>query len=552
MADLPASEAFAGVRRSLDCCDGLLWIGETYRWVSCGGGQSCAIPFRPVKDDHCFVHEAERRGISRKVASAPGWAVPGLTRVFLAHRADQKHSHFGRIFGYFVLHRVERLTAASVVPVPQKEVKARGLESRDNGMLDATVLSAETGKPVFPAFLTFTATSADPGHKVEFKTKDGRCRTEIEAGAYDVEVLAEGFEPQSFPGVIINRGKTRKQDLNLRPEEPEPVDGPKVRERTKECSDGTVIVTHIWKDGRWERTDEKCPDDGEPQECTDGEIRLAFCPDAGVIVAEVCIDGEWHETGAECAKNMPVHDEVLAEERSCSLRLRPGSVYLVDSLAAEIHDAFAASLGGDAHGALTPELFSTSLRDQYRRAVGDAERGTSAKDGRAHFNKIVERVLDWRQTSGTGPTVPPELVGKAEVKGDLVLFKEPPIFERRPRVSSRSLLQVAGDCLIDDIANGAPRVAIPTCVGTGKGKSVTKGEIVALMSAMTNVNKATVSLLLQSLADLAVQELGRKGERTFRLPGFGTFRWKRAKGQPPSVVFHMAKAMKELKHPGES
>jgi nucleoid DNA-binding protein len=427
-----------------------------------------------------------------------------------------------------------------VIQVPHKEVTARGLDSQDHGLLDAFVLSSESGEPVSSASLTLRRAVVDREEEIRFKTeRRGRCRVEVEAGEYDMEVSGKGFETKSFSRIVINPGKTRKQDLNLPPKEPQPKQRPKVRKRTKECPDGTIIVTHVWQDGQWSPTNKKCPQDEEP-ECIDGEIRLALCPDGKVIVAEVCIHGEWHDTGAECDKDMPVDDEVLAEERSCSLRLRPGSVYLVDSLAAEIHDTFSESLQG------------SGLRKKYRQAFADMARGTVTKKGRALFNEVVEKVLEKRKIRGIGPTVPPELKGNVDVRGDLVLFRRPPILDRRPRASSRSLLRIEGDKLIEQIVNGANRVIIPTCARAGKGKSVTKDEIVAQLSAKSNVNKETVKLLLNALADLAVDELENKGEEAFRLPGFGTFRWKRLKGQAPRLIFDMITKMKKLKHPSDS
>lgn len=105
-------------RGALQCKDGLLWIGQSYVKFDCGSKKSCAIPSRPLKARHCFVHEAERRGVSRKVPHIPVWAVPGTTRVFLAHSAGLKDAGRGRIFGYFVLDRVEVLHKPGKPAVP--------------------------------------------------------------------------------------------------------------------------------------------------------------------------------------------------------------------------------------------------------------------------------------------------------------------------------------------------------------------------------------------------------------------------------------------------
>ncbi len=89
------------------CIDGLLWIGSSYKKFLCASRTTCATPFKWGKP-HCFVHEAEWRGISRKLPRIPKWAVPGRTRIFLTYR-DGLSRGSGRIFGYFVLGRLEVL-----------------------------------------------------------------------------------------------------------------------------------------------------------------------------------------------------------------------------------------------------------------------------------------------------------------------------------------------------------------------------------------------------------------------------------------------------------
>lgn len=101
-----------------NCADGLLWIGQTYEGIHCRSAKSCAIP----TGARCFVHEAKWRGISRKVPHAPRWAVPGKSRIFLVHHGGEKTADPGKIFGYFVLWRVEVLSRLRH-PVPSPDVE---------------------------------------------------------------------------------------------------------------------------------------------------------------------------------------------------------------------------------------------------------------------------------------------------------------------------------------------------------------------------------------------------------------------------------------------
>jgi len=537
MVTYPAAEDLAGTVGPLRCRDGLLWIGGTYRWFFCGSEKSCAIPYRPVDADHCFVHEAERRGISRKVAAAPKWVIPGLTRVFVAYRGDQKRGDRGRIFGYFVLGRVETLRVSQPMPVPFVETKARGLASRENGLCRVEVVDSESGSRVPSASLAFERVGTPEAVAcLSDADSQGCCSIELGAGEYRVRCEAEGYRPGILDRLKVEPGRARVRDFNIEPEDQRPHEKPEPSQKTKECADGSTIVTHEWVDGRWRGTGERCPDDpSEPDECTDRDIRLGFCPDGTIYLAEVCVDGKWRDTGGDCPTNPSVGDEVLAEHRSCSLRLRPGSTYLVDSLAAEIHDAFAVALD------------SETLRDDYRGAFGDTAREDVAAEGRKLFNTTVDQVLATRKARTTEYAIPPEIQGMVTVRGDLVLFHNPPVFERRPRVSSRSLLRIDGGDLIRGIAAGSEPVGIPVCAEPGTGSSITKDEIVARLSYRANVNNATARLFLDALSELAAEQLSQGVDRSFRLPGLGTFSWRCRKGHPPALEFRLLKPMAELK-----
>ena len=73
----------------MPCQDCLIWVGKSYRSVA------------------EYVEEARTRGCSRQVPFWPSWAVPGETRVFLAHSDSFIRYDKGVIFGYFVLKGVD-------------------------------------------------------------------------------------------------------------------------------------------------------------------------------------------------------------------------------------------------------------------------------------------------------------------------------------------------------------------------------------------------------------------------------------------------------------
>ena len=488
---------------TLECVDALLWIGQSYKWVDCGRPQSCAIPFVPVRGDHCFVHEAERRGVSRKIAAVPTWAVPGLTRVFLAHRADQRTADRGRLFGYFVLHRIETLTGDGAPVLPSDVVRARGLASVGNGVLEGFVLRSDTGAPIPKAEVT-ACRQGDPDGPSYVPTssdEDGRYRLETKPGEYDLEGWAEGFKRGVVPGVLVVRGRVTKQDLLLEPER-EPVDPP-----------------------------HDPPPHEPPHEPPPHEPPHDRGPEPGPGVGGS--DG-WN--GGGDSPEMPITDEALSEHRACSLRLVPGAVYLVDSLAAEVHEAY--------HAALTDR----GLPARAASARGAAEREAIITEGRALFNdEVVKAVHERRAAGGRGPRVPGALVGKVKVRGDLVLFDEPPVVERRPRASFRSVARIAGDDLIGRIVAGESPVRLRFFVEGGKGASLTKSELVAVLAERCGMSLSAAGLLLDTLAELTAEELRGGGKAALRLQHLGTFRWRRSRGEPEHVVFELADELEQLR-----
>lgn len=311
-----------------NCADGLLWIGHTYPDILCRSARNCAIP----TGARCFVHEAEWRGISRKVPHAPKWAVSGKTRIFLVHRGEASAADRGKIFGYLVLWRVEVLSRFPH-PAPSPDVEAFPWSGpTGQGKLSVMVYDAATGRPMRAVQARATAAQRLPVDATVQPT--GRHAFVLPADRYDLEVSLPGFEPSCAPGIEVKSGTRRNLGLYLKPQKIRPK---VIREK---CWDGSEIVTHRFRNGGWHHTKEECPEVPEPPECVDGEVVWQFCPNGQPIPEKLCIGGEWVDTGLECqpsprqppsagdGKNgdeVPIDDEVFAQHRSCSLRLRPGA-----------------------------------------------------------------------------------------------------------------------------------------------------------------------------------------------------------------------------------
>ena len=517
--------------KAIECVDGLLSIGGSYRWFSCDSETTCAIPTRPLSDDHCFVHEAEWRGVSRKVSTVPHWSIPGRTRIFLAYRGSRRAKKSVRIYGYFVLHRVEVLGPFPKVKTFFEEKIDESAAESAISLLDVVLYDADTGKRLKEATVFVSRTKTD-NTKTEITKaspfKRGHFRSELPLGRYSISVSASGYQPLSISGNCSVSGKHHRQSLFLNPVEPTKS---KETERTKKCPDGSVIITHRYIDGMWERTKEKCDDD-EPEECLDGDLNFDMCEDGSIIVTDVCVDGNWKSTGAQCPKPMPIDDEILIPDRSCSKRLQPRGIYLVDALAAEIADAFSTALK------------DTDIKSSYGRAATDSQRQEAISKGKVLFKQIVQHVHGQRTQKTKVPHI---LRGKAYCRGELVLFKHPPLLNIKPRPFFRSPTYIDGDHLLEQIAHGKPSVMIRYSAPSLKHlkppkhpKSITKKEIGSRLAENQNLNQAVANRFLDQLYQLARKELAQG--RPFRLPYLGTFRYKGKK-----LEFAISKRMSNIK-----
>lgn len=494
--------------------DGLLWIGGSYGFIECSQAENCAIPTpsdlsATRGQARCFVHEAEWRGISRKVPAVPQWAVPGETRIFLAHRGGLTSAQ-GRIFGYFVLHRVEVLTEADTALAPpdvQQELPWGG--SKDEGELAVTVYDAETGHPLRGAKVQ--AGPAD-GKALSDPSPDDRLDLSAEE-EYRLVVSMPGYQPTKLAGIRVPASKRRKVAVYLKPGPREKVAGQEGEEWKQKGPDGSPVVTHRFKDGKWHPTRQKRPTAEAKPQCTEGELEWSVCADGTLIPVRVCLGGQWRDTGVRCRKERPnggeapepepapIEIEPFALHRSCSLRLRPGAVYLVDALCARINDEFAKTLQRQ------------GLPEQYKNARSDGSRWGLVLDGRQKFVDIATRVSgEWKAQF-------------PERRGELVLFKETVTLVRSPQAGFRGLQRIDGEDLLAQIARGVPEPTVRIYVPRASKEAIlTRREIAAQLAAKERTTFALAEDLLDSLAEIARQELSPNGPGAVQLPGIGILR----------------------------
>jgi len=422
----------------MKCIDVMIWIGRSYFKILCNSEKSCAIPAR--RTTHCYVHEAEWQGCCRKIPTPPQWIVPGQSKVFLVHQDNLKSKTKARLFGYFILERTEILTALlRKVPLPLQNPK-----------------------------------------KVD--DKDGR------------RLIGKCWDGSR----IVSHRYVKGKWIPTGDREPEPPvdtlckDG---EELTRECWDKSIITTHKCVNGEWVETKEKCPDPPSGG-CEDGAMLTMNCPDGSKIVTHICVDGEWIPTGQRCPKRIPIHNTMFALPRSCSLRLKPGGIYLVDARSAEVTDRF------------VEELQRSHIRQEYSDAKNDQDRAKCIRKSRALFERIVDEIAGKRRHK---TRIPPELRRKAKLRGELVLFKDPPIIERYPKAAFKGVLRINGDSLIKQISDGVSVATIDYCDWSLTGQLATR----------LKTNKAIAKRFLRELSQIIESELENRG--SFILPDMCRF-----------------------------
>lgn len=284
-------------------------------------------------------------------------------------------------------------------------------------------------------------------------------------------------------------------------------DGEKLKH---ECWDKSFIVTHKCVNGEWVETNNKCPDPPFGG-CKDGAKLTQRCPDGSIIVTHICVDGEWVSTHQRCPKRIPVHNTMFGLPRSCSLRLKPGGNYLVDARAAEVTDRF------------DEELQRSHIMQEYSDAQNDRDRARCIRKGHALFKRIVDEIAAKRRHK---TRIPPKLRRKAKLRGELVLFNNPPIIERYPKAAFRSALRINGDSLIKQISDGVHIATIDYCDWSLTGQLATR----------LKTNKAIAKRFLKALSQIMESELEERGSvKLHDMCRFSVVGRKERKGRNPQT-----------------
>jgi hypothetical protein len=379
------------------CIDLMIWVGGQGRQV------------RTVDE---FVREARVRGCCRKLPSVPGWAKSGETRVFLAHGDKHNSPARGSIFGYFVLHRLEVITAdGAAADLP--------------GKLRRGALWPEKTTPYVKLVWRWQGK--------ELSQDEIRKRLNERLRRDHVPSIASGKTGKSQPSTA--RGKTRKGQRSGDEDE-------SIMELIKE------IMQELIEEWVEERLEQKLEDR------TKGRLKRQLEEPIGGGQRK-CFPPEWSTR--------------LEGHRMCSLRKGVGSVYTVDALCAAVHDKYRrlllplAGTSGDKEGLLksimeeNQRLWNRWSQYRKRKKYRWTARDLLGSYG-GPFRVAVEEFFDrWTPRY----RLDPRLRGKATRYGELVVFDRPfPILERVPRAAFRGIWRIDGDRLIDQIAQHTGRRAL--------------------------------------------------------------------------------------------
>ena len=532
------------------CIDVMIWVGESYKKILCREKGSCGIPVKN-KRNKCYVHEAEWRGCCRKVPAIPEWVVPGQSKIFLAHRDNLKLKKKGKIFGYFVLERVEMIQPPQKVmplevnptsPVQIKRLENLQQEDKKIILLKGTVYRSDIGKPIKDTVIDAEPMKGQVKEKT-FTDKDGNYKLMLESGRYRIMVSAQGFETQVLEGLEILLDEKSKQDFYLTPKEC--IEGQTLK---RTCWNGKEIVTHQCENGKWVPEGEKCPElPTKPQEkhskCKDGKELIQECWDGSKIVIHRCENGNWIATGEKCPSfpeppekpngpgiphktdepydgpvQITIDITMFESHRSCSLRFKPSGIYFVDALTADITNTF------------DKDLRKADILKNYKKAKNDAERKAYIKEGNELFKKIL---LSFRENRKSKTKIPSFLKDMVELRGELVLFNDPPIYENHPHVSFQGIRRINGDRLLQQIVAGVSIPEIPYCTTE---PPTPRGMIIKEIAKVFKINQAASKRIFKKFIELFTNEL--KEECKLRLPHFGTFKVvqsKARKGRNPKT-----------------
>ncbi len=251
----------------------------------------------------------------------------------------------------------------------------------------------------------------------------------------------------------------------------------------------------------------------------------------------------------------PTYSTSCEGHRGCSLRKNVGSVYAVDALCVAVHDNYQLNLKGLLDGKSKRE--QRQLLRQYKKENNDTWSEWRRRNRHRHtwkveellqcykgpFREAVEELFSsWKPKN----YLDPRLNGKANIHGELIVFKKPyPILERCPQAAYRGIWRIDGDRLIGQIAkHKEKKVLMPrihSCME--KEHPETKEEIATWLAGELNVNKACGHLFLDKMAKEAYDQLVLY--QKFKIPGIGTIRIQ-GKRAPKKINFFPIKALSDL------
>jgi hypothetical protein len=442
----------------MSCQDLMLWIGTSYYKIDCGREEvtreACAHgPRGMVK--RCYVHEAAYRGCCRRLPDLIPWAVPGETRVFLVHPASCEEGHQGTLFGYYMLERFEALVDSDTYD---------RLEDPDSIPWSEDLLEEvhEEARRVH--------TSSKPFQRDEL-------RRIKEATNEQFERHRQEFARQVIQKQVVYRkpGRASQEDM--------------LQELLKEILEDILeqLLERLIEERvqKWNRKVISGPG---------GELRVLNCR---------------HTAGEGMRACSPPNTE--GRPPLSHKRTKPGAVYAVDLLTAQITDRYV-------------HLLKEELEDP----AGIEKRDIAKKEElfRKAASQVGSRRAEGEYATGGGMERLPRNLRKAAVKrGELVLFPRPfPVIQRCPHASFRGYLRLDGDQLVEEVerALGERRrlVKVPYCLGLERGGPMTKAQLQAYMARELLINQSMAERFLEILTEMAVADIAQHGR--FVLPGFGS------------------------------
>jgi DNA-binding protein HU-beta len=190
----------------------------------------------------------------------------------------------------------------------------------------------------------------------------------------------------------------------------------------------------------------------------------------------------------------------------------------VDALTANVTDAF------------QKDIQNSDLWERYSKATNHQARKSYIKNGNQRFMQILN---DFNRTRDAKTKIPAALDGMAELRGELVLFKNPPIYENHPQASFRGIRRIDSNLLIEQIAD---QVSIPKIPYYTSDDATQRDMLITEISREFRINQAASARYFNKLIEIFTNKL-QQGNK-INLPNFGSFKvihMKARKGRNPQT-----------------